>query len=452
MSYKAVQIPFNFTPRPYQMGLFKARERGCKRMLCVWHRRAGKDKALLNLVIREAVQRVGAYYYYFPTAVWARKAIWDGMDKDGFAFKKHFPDEIVLNIKDREMQIELVNGSIFQIIGTDTLDVVGVNPVGCVFSEYSLQNPKAWQYITPILLENDGWAAFNFTPRGKNHAYRLYEMARKSDNWYCEKLTVRETGSIKEEDIDREISQGVISRELAQQEYYCSFELGVEHSIFSNSMKDCRTGGRIGLFPYDPSLGVYTFWDLGVSDAMSVWFGQKPKGIERVFMIDHMEESNKGLSWFKEQLDLRGYRYATHFAPHDVAKRQVIDASSVISSARKIGLNFEMVPRTSSVEADIELVRRMLPIFSFDEEKCSSGLDSLFDYHRNEDTGKPVHDQSSHSVDAFRTACRAIDLGMLRSAERVSMMREGGRKMQSDTGTLSEFDPIMDWNHEGYRI
>jgi len=32
-----------------------------------------------------------------------------------------------------------------------------------------LQDPRAWDFIRPILAENGGLAVFNFTPRGANH-------------------------------------------------------------------------------------------------------------------------------------------------------------------------------------------------------------------------------------------------------------------------------------------
>ena len=69
-----------------------------------------------------------------------------------------------------EMKIKLKNGSLFQVVGTDNIDsVVGTNPIVCVFSEYSLQDKRAWEFIRPILRENDGIAIFIYTPRGKTH-------------------------------------------------------------------------------------------------------------------------------------------------------------------------------------------------------------------------------------------------------------------------------------------
>ncbi len=38
--------------------------------------------------------------------------------------------------------------------------IVGTNPYGCIFSEYALQDPRAWNFVRPILTENKGWAIF----------------------------------------------------------------------------------------------------------------------------------------------------------------------------------------------------------------------------------------------------------------------------------------------------
>ncbi len=126
-------------------------DNGVKRAVAVWHRRAGKDKTLINLIIKKAFERKGTYYYYFPTQAQGRKIIWNGMDKAGMPFLDHVPKELIAQKKDQEMLIKLTNGSIIQIVGTDRGEVVGPNPVGCVFSEYSLQNPIAWQFVQPIL-------------------------------------------------------------------------------------------------------------------------------------------------------------------------------------------------------------------------------------------------------------------------------------------------------------
>ena len=437
-----VMLPYKFEPRDYQRGIFEARDADVKNILCVWHRRAGKDKSLLNLIIREAFKRKGSYYYYFPTGTWARKAIWNGMDRDGFPFMSHFPKMLISRVLDRDMAIEFVNGSLFQIIGTDNLDVVGVNPVGCVFSEYSLQNPQAYKLVSPIFAENDGWCAFNYTPRGKNHGYELLKTAKKfSDIWYWEVLDIEKTGAIDPARVERDIKMGIISQELAEQEYYCSFDFGMEGSILGEYVRLARKQKKIGSFTYRKGLPTFTFWDIGVHDATSIWIGQYDSNSNTVYMIDHIEESNKGVKYFYEFLYKElPYDYVAHFAPHDVAQREKWGAVSLIDQAQKEGLKFEMIERVKKKSADIELMRRSFRNFSFNEEKCEHGLICLTDWHWNDKGDKPEHDWSSHAVDAFAVACRALDLGDLDYQVRRLSYRRGDRKRQKRT--VNNYDPL----------
>jgi hypothetical protein len=235
-------MPHNFMPRNYQKPFFNAMADGYKRAVEVWHRRAGKDKVFLNFVAKEAIMKVGVYYYFFPTFAQGRKVIWDGIDRNGFPYMDHFPQELRSKTRNDEMKIILTNGSIFQIVGTDNIDsIMGTNPVGCVFSEYSLQNPQAWDYIRPILSENDGWAVFNFTPRGRNHAFILREMAKNNKNWWFEELTVDDTRRpdgkpvIGPEAIQAERESGM-DEAMIQQEYYCSFDAMLSNCFFGDSL------------------------------------------------------------------------------------------------------------------------------------------------------------------------------------------------------------------------
>ena len=221
---KEITIPHNFIPRSYQLPIFRAMDNGILRGLLLWHRRGGKDKTCLNYMIKRMMKRVGIYYYFFPTYSQGKKILWDGIDGAGFKFLDHFPEELIMNKNSSEMKITLLNGSLFQIVGTDNYDsIVGTNPVGSVFSEFALQDPTAWDYMRPILLENKGWALFPYTPRGYNHGHTLYNMAMASDRWYCEKLTVEDTGVMTKADMAAEKEEGM-SDGMIQQEYYCSFE------------------------------------------------------------------------------------------------------------------------------------------------------------------------------------------------------------------------------------
>jgi hypothetical protein len=78
--------------------------------------------------------------------------------------------------------------------------LVGGNYFGIVFSEWALSDPESWAYLRPILTENHGWALFISTPRGKNHAHRMYETAlSEPDHWFSLISTVDDTDVISNE-------------------------------------------------------------------------------------------------------------------------------------------------------------------------------------------------------------------------------------------------------------
>ena len=109
------------------------------------------------------MQRIGNYWHMLPEFAQGRKAIWMAVNpRTGKRrIDEAFPKEIRANTKDQEMMIEFLNGSIWQLVGSDSYDkLVGSPPIGIVFSEWALANPMAWAYLSPVLEENNGWAIF----------------------------------------------------------------------------------------------------------------------------------------------------------------------------------------------------------------------------------------------------------------------------------------------------
>ncbi len=221
-------ITLPYVPREYQIPTWAARHGGIKRSVKVWHRRAGKDLDDFNYTLDQMLRRVGNYWHVYPYYAQARKAIWEGKTKDGTSYLDFVPPELIASRDKQQMSFQLKNGSIWRLVGADNPDsLVGAGPVGVVYSEYSLQKPSVSEYIRPMILENNGWEAYNFTPRGENHAYKLLEMAKDNPNWYVSILTVDDTGVITQAQIDEERKQGK-SEEIIQQEYYCSFKGSIE--------------------------------------------------------------------------------------------------------------------------------------------------------------------------------------------------------------------------------
>jgi phage terminase large subunit len=403
-------IPYNFTPRQYQLPMMAALDRGKLRLVAVWHRRAGKDKTLINVVVNKMVERVGTYFYFFPTYNQGRKILWQGMDRSGFKFMHHIPGELIRRVDNTQMLVELTNGSILQIVGTDNIDsIVGTNPVGCVFSEYSLQNPRAWDYIRPILAENGGWAIFNYTPRGNNHGKALFEMAQKDpENWFCQKLTVDDTKVIPQKVLDQE-RQEIVAKDgndaLFQQEYYCSFDVPIQGAYYGTQLLLAEKEKRITNVPYEQSLPVNTYWDLGVGDSTAIWFEQTV-GME-VRIIDYYETNGEGLAHYVKVLKEKPYVYGDHYAPFDINVTELGSGKTRLHTAQELGINFRIVPRVAPDDG-IDKARMLLGRCWFDKTKTERGLDALKSYHKEWDEenktykNRPNHDWASHGADAFR--------------------------------------------------
>lgn len=416
-----IEVPHNFKRRNYQKNLHRAFESGYKRAIIVWHRRCGKDLACFSdIVVPEMCSRVGYYMYCYPTSVLGRRAMWDGMDSDGIKFLDRIPKELIDGKPNKvEMKLTLSNGSIFQVVGIDKITNVGINPIGVVFSEHSLQNPAGWDYIRPILRENKGWALFNFTPRGRNHAYDLYEMAKKNDKWFTELLTVEDTGVLTPEDIEEERRSGM-SEELIQQEYYCSFSRGIEGSFYGRLMDQARLGGRITNVPYDSQMKVSVSFDLGWDDSMALWFWQQVG--QEIRLIDYYEARGEAIPHYAKVLKDKHYIYGDIWLPPDARVHELGTGLSRIDVFRNLGISALLVPEIGLMDG-IEVVRGVLSRCWFDEKRCDHGIKALEMYHKSYNdkldvySNRPVHDCWSHGADSFRYASIAIKRGSLAGGE-----------------------------------
>jgi phage terminase large subunit len=416
-----IKLPHNYEPREYQKPFFEAMDSGYRRAILVWHRRAGKDKACLNFTVNRMPQRVGSYYYLFPEAFQGRKVLWDGADKSGFRFLNHFPrDYIAGEPNNTEMKLRTQDGSLFQIIGTDNFDsAMGTNPVGMVFSEYSLQNPRAYGYFRPILAENGGWAIFNFTPRGENHAYDLWGLAQSDKkNWYSQLLTVDDTKAISPEVLEqerREIVRLDGNDALFQQEYYCNFTVPISGAYYADHLMRAYQEGRVGVVPVDPRYLVDTWWDLGVGTNMAIWFVQHV-GAE-VRFVDYMQGGAFGLIEYIKRVREKGYQFGKHIGPHDLASPEISNGKTRIETAQQLGFQFEVCPKLGILDG-IEAAANMFPLCRFDKDRCADGLNALKNYRRQFDEKRkmymdvPYHDWASHGADAFRTGAVAVDFQM----------------------------------------
>lgn len=439
-----VKMPANgWRPRVYQAPFWDYMQRtpfSARAILC-HHRRAGKDHTAINWCATASQQRVGLYLHIFPFTNQGRRIVWVGRDKDGAEFLDAFPGQIREAKNNVDMRLTLTNGSIYQVIGADDPDkLVGVNPLGVIFSEFALMDPQAWDLIRPILNENRGWALFPSTPRGKNHYYDLIRLAMRNPRWFVSIKTVEDTKSISLDLIEEDRQMGMADA-LIKQEYWCSFEAVAEGSYYERQMNFLMDQGRINDdVCYDPALPVCTAWDLGLDDATAIWFIQRAPDVNRV--IFYMEIVGEGLSHcvsevMKKLTELDAVA-DQHWAPHDINVREYSTGQTRISLAAQLGFRFTPVRKVAQKADMIDATRAMIPKCVFNDSECRRGIQALKSYRKTYDEklktykANPVHDWSSHAADAFGS----FALGAAAS----SVRRDTGEKRQTHaTNSYNEF-------------
>jgi len=412
-------LPHNWTQRHYQIPLWNYLIQGGKRAAVCWHRRSGKDDTMLHFNACGSQLRVGNYWYLLPEYNQCRKAVWDAVNPH--TGKKRIDEAFPIPMRDKtlsqEMKIVFKNGSTWQLMGSDNYDaLVGSPPVGLTFSEYALSNPSSWGFLRPIMLENGGWAIFNSTPRGKNHFHKLINLARDSDEWFSETLTVDNTNIFTPAQLENELHElqsehgEAYGKALWLQEYYCSFDAALPGAIWGESMTTVSMEGRITDVQHEEGLPVFTAWDLGRDDDTAVWFYQIVG--EEIHIIDHYANNFKEIpelaDILREKKANKGYHYGTHWVPHDAKpKRLGMGGKSIYQQflAEDVG-QFAIVPGLS-IEDGIQAGRATLKRCWFDRS-CAKGIENLKSYRRKYDEATrtfsttPVHDEHSHTADAFR--------------------------------------------------
>jgi phage terminase large subunit len=411
-----IRIP-NIDPYPHQARMFKAMVED-KNVCAVIHRRAGKDIFSLQAWLLRGLKRVGTHVYLFPLHKQARSVIWQGLDFDGKPFMDAIPSVLIAKKNEARMEIDLFNGSKLILAGSNNYNgLMGSNPVTIIYSEFSLHNPLARQYLNPIIVQNKGKEILQFTPRGMNHGYEVYNQVKDLPDYHLEHLSVEQTYKndgithiITKEDIKRAKELGM-SEELIRQEFYVDFEVGNLGAYYTREMGDMVREGRVSIVPPDPRLKLHSIWDLGGTDATAgVLFQVVGKYIHILYLL---HDTGKGLKHYLDEAEkVRisfGCQWGYHFGPHDIDQKHQgwEHAESRLMIARKNGWYFQMVPKVS-FEDGIEAVRYLFPRLRIHKVNCDLLLRALREYQRfyNEKLArydsKPLDNWAIHIADAVR--------------------------------------------------
>jgi hypothetical protein len=356
-------------------------------------------------MIMKAFQKVGLYFYILPSYVQAKRIIWDGITIGGKKFLDYVPKEIIKSKNETEMKLTLTNGSMIQLIGSDNYDGLrGTNPIGCIFSEFAYQHPMAWEVIKPILTVNKGWALFNTTSNGKNHAYDLWMMALNESEWFTQKLTVDDTGVLTKEDIDKERREGM-SEEMIQQEYFSSFDIGILGAYYSKQLQEAREQNRICNVPIEKNVPVQVFCDLGKNDGTTLLFMQIIG--KEIRIIDYYEAQNEEIAHYIRVMKDKKFTIERLNLPHDATHKRMESGKTIEEQFKDGGFRTRIIPKSDLLNG-IQEARKVFPRCWFDKERCKGLILALEDYHKEYDQEKkvfkdhPLHSWSEAGASSFR--------------------------------------------------
>lgn len=404
-----------FRVRRYQAPFWTAWRTGQKkRLIEVAHRRWGKDEIALNVTRDLALERPASYWHCLPEYAQARKAIWTAVNPHTGKRRidETFPRQIRKATNEQEMFIELINGSTWQLIGSDRYDAtVGSSPAGIVYSEWALANPSAWGYHRPMVQENDGWAAFITTPRGNNHAKAMYDMASGHADWFAEVSSVLDTGALTQEQLDDALAEyqalyGIdFGRAMFEQEYLCSFSGAMIGAYFGAEMNRAERDGRVCEIDIDWSQPVHTAWDLGKAVNNPIWCFQVIKG--RPVIVDFYQPESEDLADWVAWLNDKGYR-GTDYVPHDIMVTEWGSKRTRFETLQGLGRKPRRLPRVSVADG-LQAARTTINAAMFaNSERVLEGVEGLKNYRRDWDDERktfretPVKDWAEHIGSAFR--------------------------------------------------
>jgi len=226
--------------------------------------------------------------------------------------------------------------------------------------------------------------------------------------WYCSMCATQPLGLMKQE------------YPSTPDECFNSVVVG---SIYAAQVALAETEGRFyRIMSDDRSAPLYVAFDLGMSDATSMWLIQ-PREDGYDYVLNYFTCTGQILSFYASKIREWERRYGQLveccFLPHDAAKRGPATGLSTAQEFGKCGLPYKVLPRIGDLWQGINLTRMGFDrcIFSADCELpmeetprgiLHSGMVSLRNYRTElmsdgaSFKNMPKHGLDSHGADAFR--------------------------------------------------
>jgi len=278
-----------------------------------------------------------------------------------------------------------------------------------------------------MIEESGGTAAFITTPRGNNHAKRMYDRAVDSPHWFAELSSIDDTGALTPEQLKESLAEyqdlyGIdLGLALFEQEYYCSFSGAMVGAYWGAEMNRAERDGRMHPVEIDWDYPVHTVWDLGKAANNPIWCFQVV-GLELRIVDFYRPETDDLADWCK-WLDERGYS-GNDYVPHDITHTNWGSGKTRIEmllDCKRKPVKVAIAPLADGISAGRETIKLAKFHTGADDrgERMETGIDGLKNYRREWDDDlktfkqNPVKDWAEHIGSSWRylgLAWRGMDL------------------------------------------
>jgi hypothetical protein len=392
------------------------------------------------------------------------------------------PEELIRSREKDEMRVELLNGSIIQILGVENgLDaLVGIGSKFIVLSEATLLPVSVWIYLLPIaVMDKEASMIFQGTIRPDSWlldvidnppdplevirdlaqigARQMEEFNMTQDEYLKLKLnqrdgitqeeekeysdyyqdhtfldftsyTVTDTGLINpvELELTRKSYIAADGNDVRFRQEFFNDRTAVSSGIYGSHMELAINEGRLADWKYNPNYKVNCSLDLGIDDYTVITVWQRVGA--RLYILDMYKSRDRVNEHYTNWINNYKINISKVFLPHDSHQRNKETGRTTLEYFRNRMPDkmVQYVPKTESLETDIQKVRGYFPNIYFNtssvEVKALTKELMTYDYIREKThdgsvgkkTGKPKH---SDTVDSFRySALNAFeDLSIVRN-------------------------------------
>ena len=431
---KVVRLESLYDPRRWQA---RAHLQVKRHNVLIMHRRSGKTVFVINELRDRSFRFMQVdpltgkrlknpqYAYVATTIGQAEKVAWP-------YFKEFYSDIPGVHFDNRKLRVTYPSEAglvTIHVLGAENFEVHrGLYLDGYILDEFADMHPDVRDKIfRPTISDRKRCEIIIGTPKGDNRLREIFHIAVLSDKWHTLLLKASESGLIDDEELEE--LRETMSAEAYLQEYECDFNAVPSGRYYEAYIQEMEKEERIREIPHDRSKMVATFWDLGIGDSTAIWFVQEDG--DRPLLIDYLEYHGKGLDYYVNELNLKGYTYSQHVLPHDGRQRDIGTGKTRIQTLEDLGLKNIQIMEKMPIDDGIQKTRLFLTRCHMDRENTSWGRKAVKSYERKYDSklqryaNTPLHNWASHGSDALRVLAQAYEPGCTRKTNS-DRINEGG--------------------------